>query len=86
MYLLSRSRRAKHADALDRRADRPAPERADEVSLPNEEAAGHVGWLAPLASRDDHISSELTKQQLGLIPTGPDLLTDIDRTAYFTAR
>ena len=54
-------------------------------SLPSQAAAGHFGWLAPFVSRDNHVSSELTRQRLGWTPTGPGLLADLDRPAYFTA-
>ena len=49
------------------------------------EAAGHFSWLAPFVARDNHISSDLTQKELDWHPAGPDLLTDIDRKAYFTA-
>jgi nucleoside-diphosphate-sugar epimerase len=55
-------------------------------SLTKEEAAGHFGWLAAFVARDNHVSSELTRKELGWRPTGPDLLTDLDRPEYFTAR
>jgi nucleoside-diphosphate-sugar epimerase len=54
-------------------------------SLTNEEAAGHFGWLAPFVARDNHVSSELTRKELGWNPAGPGLLTDLDRPAYFAA-
>lgn len=54
-------------------------------SLSGSESAAHFGWLAPFVARDNHISSELTQKQLGWLPSGPDLLTDIDTANYFTA-
>ncbi len=54
-------------------------------SLTNEEAASHFSWLAPFVARDNHVSSELTRKELGWTPVGPDLLTDMDRAGYFAA-
>ncbi|MDN3059755.1 SDR family oxidoreductase [Streptomyces sp. SRF1] len=54
-------------------------------SLTQEEAAGHFGWIAPFVARDNQVSSALTRKELDWTPTGPDLLTDLDRAAYFTA-
>jgi nucleoside-diphosphate-sugar epimerase len=67
------------AEIISKRLNVPAK------SLTNEEAAGHFGWLAPFAARDNHVSSELTRKGLGWNPTGPDLLTDLDRAGYFAA-
>jgi nucleoside-diphosphate-sugar epimerase len=55
-------------------------------SLTSEEAAGHFGWLAAFVARDNHVSSELTRKELGWSPVGPALLTDLDRPAYFAAK
>jgi len=68
------------ADVISKRLNVPAR------SLTNEEAVGHFGWLAAFAARDDHVSSELTRKELGWHPTGPGLLTDLDRPEYFTVR
>ncbi|CAM5607623.1 SDR family oxidoreductase [Streptomyces griseorubiginosus] len=68
------------ADVISKRLNVPAR------SLTKEEAADHFGWLAPFVARDNHVSSELTRKELGWRPTGPDLLTDLDRPEYFTAR
>jgi nucleoside-diphosphate-sugar epimerase len=46
-------------------------------SITPEEAPEYFGWLAHLATSDLPASSVLTRQQLGWIPTGPDLLTDL---------
>jgi nucleoside-diphosphate-sugar epimerase len=46
-------------------------------SIAREEAPEYFGWLAHLATRDLPASSVLTRQQLGWLPTGPDLLTDL---------
>jgi nucleoside-diphosphate-sugar epimerase len=65
------------AELIGRRLNLPAR------SLTDEEARGHFGWLAPFAARDNHVSSELTRKELDWHPTGPDLLTDLDRRQYF---
>lgn len=65
------------AELISKRLDLPAK------SLTDEEAASHFGWLAAFVARDNHVSSELTRKELGWSPVGPDLLTDIDRPAYF---
>ena len=46
-------------------------------SIAPEEAPEYFGWLAHLATSDLPASSALTRQQLGWLPTGPDLLTDL---------
>ena len=46
-------------------------------SITPEEAPEYFGWLAHLATSDLPASSVLTRQQLGWLPTGPDLLTDL---------
>lgn len=68
------------AEVISKRLNVPAR------SLEKEEAAGHFGWLAAFVARDNHVSSELTRKELGWRPTGPDLLTDLDRPEYFTVR
>ena len=68
------------AELISRRLDVPAK------SLTGEEAAGHFGWLAAFVARDNHVSSELTRKELGWSPAGPDLLTDLDRPPYFAAK
>ncbi|WP_194923968.1 SDR family oxidoreductase [Catenulispora pinisilvae] len=65
------------ADVIAKRLNVPAQ------SLTNEESSGHFGWLAPFVARDNHVSSELTRKELGWNPIGPDLLTDLDRPEYF---
>ena len=47
------------------------------VPLAPEAAAGHFGWLAPLAAADLPASGTWTQERLGWTPTGPDLLTDL---------
>lgn len=56
------------------------------TAIPPEKAADHFGWLAPFVSVDNHVSSELTQQELGWRPTQPGLLADIDQPTYFTSR
>jgi hypothetical protein len=48
----------------------------------NPESAGYYGWLASLATLDLPASGALTRQHLGWVPTGPDLLTDLRLTDY----
>lgn len=49
-------------------------------------AAGEVkhyfGWMAPFAGIDMTASNAWTRARLGWEPTGPDLLTDLDRMDY----
>jgi hypothetical protein len=42
------------------------------VSLSQEEAQAHFGWLAMFAGIDMAASSAQTRQRLGWHPTGPD--------------
>jgi nucleoside-diphosphate-sugar epimerase len=51
-------------------------------SITREEAPEYFGWLARLATADLAASSALTRQQLGWMPTGPDLLTDLRNMDY----
>ncbi|MBW6419976.1 SDR family oxidoreductase [Rhizobium sp. XQZ8] len=53
------------------------------VSKTPEEAAAHFGWFAHFAQLDNHASSALTQGWLGWNPTGPRLIEDLDRPAYF---
>lgn len=53
------------------------------VSKTPEEAAAHFGWFAHFAAMNVPASSDWTKAQLGWQPTGPALISDIDRLAYF---
>jgi nucleoside-diphosphate-sugar epimerase len=68
------------AELISKRLEVPAK------SLTNEEAASHFGWLASFVARDNHVSNELTRKELGWSPVGPDLLTDIDRPSYFAEK
>jgi hypothetical protein len=46
------------------------------------EAPEYFGGLTHLATTDFEASSVMTRQQLGWIPTGPDLLTDLRNMDY----
>jgi nucleoside-diphosphate-sugar epimerase len=65
------------ADVIGRRLNLPV------VSVSAEEAAAHFGWFAHFAAMDNPSSSEWTRQTLGWQPTGPGLITDLDRPSYF---
>jgi len=49
------------------------------VSISQEEAQAHFGWLAMFAGSDMPASSALTRQRLGWHPTGPGLITDLEQ-------
>jgi nucleoside-diphosphate-sugar epimerase len=49
------------------------------VSKSAEEATEHFGWLAMFAGFDIPASSQRTQQQLGWRPTGPGLISDLQR-------
>jgi len=51
-------------------------------SITPEEAPEYFGWMAQLATIDLAASSNLTRQQLGWNPIGPDLLTDLATMDY----
>ena len=55
------------------------------VSKSPEEAAAHFGFLGMSVSRDLTGSSVQTQRRLGWHPTGPGLITDLDRAHYFAA-
>ncbi len=55
------------------------------VSLSPEQAAGHFGWLAAFAGWDIPASSARTREQLGWIPTGPGLISDLQQARAFEA-
>jgi nucleoside-diphosphate-sugar epimerase len=46
-------------------------------SISREEAATYFGWLANLAAVDLAAGSSVTRQQLGWVTSGPDLITDL---------
>jgi len=53
------------------------------VSKSPEEAAQHFTWFAHFAAMDALASSAKTRAATGWQPTGPGLIADIDRDAYF---
>ncbi len=55
------------------------------VSLAPEEAAGHFGWMAAFVGRDVPSSSALTREKLGWNPTGPGLISDLEKMRYSPA-
>jgi nucleoside-diphosphate-sugar epimerase len=52
------------------------------VAKSPEEAGAHFGWLGMFAGGDAPASSALTQQRLGWRPTGPGLISDLDRARY----
>ncbi|WGS55295.1 SDR family oxidoreductase (plasmid) [Paraburkholderia sp. D15] len=67
------------SEVIGRRLNLPA------VRITPGEAARRLSWLAPFAAYDNPASSQRTREQLGWRPTHSDLLTDLDREAYFPA-
>lgn len=53
------------------------------VSKTAEEAGVHFGWFARFAGLDCRASSRHTREQLGWLPTRPDLIYDLDQDHYF---
>jgi nucleoside-diphosphate-sugar epimerase len=49
------------------------------VSISQEEAQAHFGWLAMFAGFDMPASSAQTRQRLGWHPTGPGLIADLEQ-------
>ncbi len=52
------------------------------ISLSQEQAAAHFGWMAMFAGLDLPASSTITKAKLNWNPTGPGLLTDLTNMRY----
>jgi nucleoside-diphosphate-sugar epimerase len=52
------------------------------VSISQEEAQAHFGWLAMFAGSDMPASSALTRQRLGWHPTGPGLIADLEQMRW----
>jgi nucleoside-diphosphate-sugar epimerase len=52
------------------------------VSLSPEEAQSHFGWLSVFAGRGLAASSAKTRKKLGWNPTGPGLISDLERMRY----
>ena len=55
------------------------------VSISPEEAGAHFGWLGPFVGFDIPASSALTQGRLGWRPTGPGMISDLEKINYFTA-
>jgi nucleoside-diphosphate-sugar epimerase len=55
------------------------------VSISQDEAPAHFGWLAMFVGRDSPASSTQTQKQLGWQPTGPGLIADLDAMNYSQA-
>jgi len=52
------------------------------ISVAQEQAQEHFGFLGFFAGRDAHISSAQTRAKLGWNPIGPSLLTDLGNMRY----
>jgi len=52
------------------------------ISLSPEEAVAHFGWMSTFAGLDMAASSIWTRERLGWIPEGPDLITDLKAMDY----
>lgn len=65
------------AEVIGRRLGLPV------VSKPLEEAPDHFGFLGHFFGLDIPASSAKTHERLGWTPTGPGLIEDVDREAYF---
>ena len=55
------------------------------ISLSQDEAQTHFGWLAMFAGADMPASSTQTRQRLGWHPTGPGLIADLEQMRWFEA-
>ena len=55
------------------------------VSISQEQAAEHFGWLAIFAGLDMPASSAWTQQALGWKPTGSSLIEDLKKMRYVEA-
>lgn len=55
------------------------------VSVPQEKAADHFGWIAHFVGIDGPASSAQTKELLGWQPKWPGLIADLDQPHYFEA-
>jgi nucleoside-diphosphate-sugar epimerase len=53
------------------------------VSVPNEEAGQHFGWMARMFGADASASNTITREMLGWDPTHQGLLTDLGEDHYF---
>jgi nucleoside-diphosphate-sugar epimerase len=55
------------------------------VSISQQEAQAHFGWLAMFAGFDMPASSAQTRQRLGWHPTGPGLIADLEQMSWSEA-
>ena len=55
------------------------------VSLSQQEAQSHFGWLAMFTGADMPASSALTRQRLGWRPTGAGLIADLEQMNWAEA-
>lgn len=55
------------------------------VSIKPDETEAHFGWLARFAGHDMPSSSAITRRKLNWMPTGPDLIADLDNMDYAQA-
>jgi hypothetical protein len=53
------------------------------VSVSQEEATAHFGWLVAVVSLDIPTSSALTQERLGWRPVHPGLIEDLEAGYYF---
>lgn len=51
-------------------------------SIPNDDVAGHFGWIGGFFTMDLAATSTVTRDVIGWTPTGPGLIEDIDGGAY----
>ncbi|TDD57233.1 SDR family oxidoreductase [Nonomuraea terrae] len=65
------------AEVIGRHLDLPV------VSVPQEDAGAHFGWLAGFLATDGPASSALTRELLGWQPTRPGLIDDLGKGHYF---
>jgi len=65
------------ADLIGRRLNVPV------VSKPPAEAAKQFSFMSLFIPVDNPVSSKLTQERLGWLPTQPDLLSDLDQADYF---
>ena len=57
--------------------------KAPVISVTPEEAPTHFGWLAAFAGRDLPASGALTQERLAWRPTGPGLISDLEKMRYY---
>jgi nucleoside-diphosphate-sugar epimerase len=54
------------------------------VSISREKAGEHFGWLAEFVSFEIAASSALTRERMGWRPTGPGLISDLEKMRYLS--